>query len=42
MKRNSPNGRRLARAALFAAVRGAGTALGTAAVATVIWWIRNL
>ncbi|MFD9374174.1 hypothetical protein ACFWBH_01320 [Streptomyces sp. NPDC059999] len=31
--------RRLGRTAMFAAVRGAGAAAGSAAVATVVWWL---
>ncbi|MFE9659162.1 MULTISPECIES: hypothetical protein [unclassified Streptomyces] len=31
--------RRLARTALFGAVRGAGTAAGSAVVAAAVWWL---
>jgi hypothetical protein len=34
--------RRLGHAALFAAVRGAGTAVGAAAVAAFTWWVQRL
>jgi hypothetical protein len=33
--------RRLGRTALFAAVRGASTAAGAAAVAALTWWIQR-
>ncbi|MFD9789643.1 hypothetical protein ACFWXK_01705 [Streptomyces sp. NPDC059070] len=40
--RSQQAGRRLARVAAFAAVRGAGTAIGSAFVAAVIlWWQRR-
>lgn len=33
--------RRLAQAALFSAVRAAAAALGTGAIAAVIWWLHH-
>ncbi|MFE1877868.1 hypothetical protein ACFW9N_44725 [Streptomyces sp. NPDC059496] len=33
--------RRLGRTAMFSAVRGAGTAVGSASIAAVIWWLGN-
>jgi hypothetical protein len=33
--------RRLARTALFGAVRGLGYAAGTSAAASILWWIGN-
>lgn len=41
MKLNNPTRRRLAHAALFAAVRGAGAAVGSATVAAIIWWAQS-
>lgn len=41
LKRKSPTRRRLVRTAVFALVRGAGAAFGSAAVATVIWWLQT-
>jgi hypothetical protein len=33
--------RHLGRTALFSLVRGACTALGTAGVAAIVWWVQN-
>ncbi|MEV6355714.1 hypothetical protein [Streptomyces hydrogenans] len=39
--RNQHTVRRMARAAVFGLVRGSATAVGSAAVAWVVWWMQQ-